>query len=982
MQINPLLNLNLYNTQTKQEISDTRQPATAQPQTTKIGLHSKFNDHLLSFKSRVDKGLDRFYEANKNRMPFTVKRYVDSLEDKSRLTPLEAQQRAFYKLKDAQSVEDIKKDFPDEELFSDLKNPEDSAAKRGILNSVKENQELIELYDKGVLKDKKNLTVYLVQKVFLEAKTIDEINKDLENDLDEDFKSDFKFKNKDSKYVYGSTLKSLGIKPPSFEYQQSLRYTRKGYSDEIGEKISQGQRAFWDSLSEEDRTARAKKSVQQFEIWWNSFSTNQKLDMIAAQMSTLDMLKDFKKSQKAEKNTSKTPESKEDTVVERKHVKTGSSKLSKDELFIKWATNNLKIFEANLSEAEKDTLHLKRLQRLVARWAQMTPAEKTDYISKLKSGTEPLRYAMIDAWNHSTDLIKDLSIYLKENQIFKPADLLYSTQEFSEHQSRVMNAFWDKHPDYAIILGNKIRESHLKIRSAIQRGTFEELKKQIMRDKNQRVKELEKFKNQNIKPLQIPDNNTTLQYVNDFKQAYLKAMAPRLHFIPDSYMKEYFESIKDLPKEYVISWTKNLKGEMLSTQDEENLTKLMQSNCELTAFEANRALEAALSSVLYQYTANPEVFRLSFSDVKTAIYKLEIGENPVTFFSTRLKENFILPVKEKPHLNKKKIEDTYNSLRQPISNEDVNDILHNYFYIDEKMPKTPEILEQFNKQNELLKDYIKKHNRSILMIFSDKSVLPPQVKDRFYQKFIANMQKDMLDGPIKPLITSLEDFKYEEKIKKACYLFGRKFDFVPSSYMKKYSNELSKQLRLNKQEMPVEIFSDVVCAKRKTPKDHGKVMMLSKYNMTMENKLYSLAIEQALADILYEATENKDVYKLGFETLADTLETLLLVKKFPAQEALHRETPDHVSVDLRALRRPNTGKINRLYNEYLGEIIDWTKEISQKGTEPDLEDLLYILNPDENNPEKDIATAQRMAMYGLAPEKITIYPNNNILTDD
>ena len=158
MQINPLLNLNLYNTQTKQEITDTIQPAIAQPQTTKIGLHSKFNDHLLSFKSRVDKGLDRFYEANKNRMPFTVKRYVDSLEDKSRLTPLKAQQRAFYKLKDAQSVEDIKKDFPDEELFSDLKNPEDSAAKRGILNSVKENKELIELYDKGVLKDKKNFS--------------------------------------------------------------------------------------------------------------------------------------------------------------------------------------------------------------------------------------------------------------------------------------------------------------------------------------------------------------------------------------------------------------------------------------------------------------------------------------------------------------------------------------------------------------------------------------------------------------------------------------------------------------------------------------------------------------------------------------------------------------------------------------------------------------------------------------------------------
>ncbi len=939
-------------------------------------LRSKFNDHMLSFKSRVDKGLDRFYETNKDRMPSTVRRYVEALDDKKRITPLEAQQRAFSQLKDAKSVEDIKKAFPDEELFKELKNPEASKATRGLLNSIKENKELIELYDKGVLKDKKSLTVYLVQKIFLEAKTIDEINQDLENDLDEDFKADFKFKNKDSKYVYGSTLKSLGIQPPSFEYQQSLRYTREGYSDEVGDKISQGQRAFWDSLSEEERTARAKKSVQQFETWWNSFSMNQKLDMIAAQMSTLEMLKDFKKSQKEDKtNTQQSPVTKENTGNDRKHTKTGSSKLGKDELFVKWATNNLKLFEANLSEAQKDTLHLKRMQRLVERWSQMTPAEKTDYISKLKAGSEPLRYAMIDAWNHSTDLIKDLSTHLRENQIFKPADLLYSTQEFSEFQSRVMTDFWDKHPDYAITLGNKIRESQLKVQTAIQRGTFEELKKQIMRDKNQRVKELEKFKNQNMTPVQIPDKDNTEQYVRDFKQAYLKVMSPRLHNIPDAYMKEYFETIKDLPREYVISWTKNLNGETLTPQDEENLYKLTQSDCELTAFEANRALEAALSSVLYQYTGNPEVFTLSFSDLKTAVYKLEIGENPIQFYSTRLDQNFILPVKEKPHLNKKKIEEAYIALRQPISDEDVKDIIHNYFYVDSKEETTPEFLQKTEKQRRLLADYIKKYNRSVLLLFSDKSSLSAPIKDAFYRKFIDNSSKEIMDGPIKPTISSLEDFKYEEKIKRACFLFGKKFSFVPSSYMDKYAAELSKQLRINKYQMPVEDFVEVVCAKRKTANDNGKMMLINKNNMTAETKLYSLAMEQALADVLYEATENEDVYSMCFETLADTIETLSLLKKFPAQNDLYREDAQHKQVALRAIKRPNIAKINRLFNEYLQEIVEWTKEVTEKDTSLNLEDLLYILNPEENNPARDIATARRMALYNLAPEKITIYPN-------
>ena len=86
-------------------------------------LRVKFNDYLLSFGARVDKGLDRFYEVNKNRMPSTMRRYVESLDDKTKITPLEAQKRAFIALEGAKSVEDIKEAFPDEELFKNLINP-------------------------------------------------------------------------------------------------------------------------------------------------------------------------------------------------------------------------------------------------------------------------------------------------------------------------------------------------------------------------------------------------------------------------------------------------------------------------------------------------------------------------------------------------------------------------------------------------------------------------------------------------------------------------------------------------------------------------------------------------------------------------------------------------------------------------------------------------------------------------------------------
>ena len=982
MKINPLFSLSKVQTkQTETKITEEPQKQ-AEQNSSNFQLRSKFNDHLLSFKARVDKGLERFYETNAERMPITVRRYVDALEDKSRLTPLEAQQRAFDKLNNAQSVGDIKRDFADEPLFSELKNPEDTKATRGILNSIKENKELIELYDQGILKDKGNLTVYLVKKVFLEGKTIDEINKDLENDLDEDFKADFKFKNKDSKYVYSSTLKALGIQTPPFEYQQSLRYTREGYSDEVGEKISQGQRAFWDSLSEADRTARAKKSVEQFENWWNSLSKNQKLDMIADQLNAIDMLKEFKKAERAEnkKNPQKAKETEAEKVDEQKskHTKVGSKKLSKDELFIKWATNNLKMFEANLSEAEKDTLHLKRMQRLVNRWAQMTPAEKTDYISKMKSGSEPLRYAMIDAWNHSTDLIKDLSVHLKENQIFKPADLLYSTQEFSEFQSRIMTEFWDNHPEYAISLGKKIQESHSKIQTAIQRGTFEELKKQIMRDKNQRIKELEKFKTQSLPKTQTAENTTvqTLDYISDFKQAYLKIMNPRLHNIPDTYMKEYFEAIKDLPKEYVISWTKNLKGESLTKEDEANLNKLMQAESELTAFEQNRALEAAIAPVLYQHTHNPEVFTLSFSDVKTAIYKLEIGENPIQFYSTRLKKNFILPVVEKVKINKAAIENAYRSLRQPLGDADVDDIIHYYYHTESDKPEDQKVVEE---AKEKLKEYIKKHNKSALIIFSDKSEFSPQIKDAFYRKFLYGIPEEVMESPLKPSVKSLEDFKYEEKLKTARYLFGKKLDYIPDKFMDSYFGEIAKQLREQKNRIDIDQFIELGCHKRKNSSEHGKVIFFDKLHMTTENKIKALAMEQALADVLYEATENEQVYTMGLETLCDNLEVLSLSKKFPTGEKFCPATQENEAITIVAKKRPSLAKVNMIYKEYQEQITDWTKEIAEGKTQADWEDLLYILNPEENNPQKDLSIAKRMSRYGIAPTKITIHPNQQFI---
>ena len=916
-------------------------------------LQSKFNDHLIAFKSRVDKGLDRFYEANKNRMPLTVRRYVSALEDKSLLTPAQAQQRAFTKLNDAKNVHDIKNYFPDEELFSDLIEPENSKATRGILQSFKENAELLALSGDSILKDNSDFTVYLVKKVFLETKTIDEINKDLENDLNEDFKADFKFKNKDAKYIYSSTLKSLGIQMPPFEYQQSLRYTRDGYSDAVGENIARGQRNFWDSLSSEERTARAKKSVEKFENWWNSFTNNQKLDMIADQLTAIELLKDFKKQQTKESKSQpeqETTETETETNTKQKqHTKTGSLKLSRDELFIKWASNNLKLFEANLTEAEKDTLHLKRMQRLTDRWSKMTAAEKTDYVSKMKSGLEPLRYTMIDAWNHSMDLIKDLSVFLREKQIYKPADILYSSEQFSSFQSQIMSEFWFKYPDYATSLGNNIKISQEKVNTAIKRGTFEELKKQIMRDKNQRIKELAKLQTQNSypkKPANTKNPQERPEYMKDFIDLYKSHGRLGVMDMPEEYWKDFFDTIQENSPEFVRIWTKQLKGEYITPEEEAYSAKIRTTETHKSA-KISRAIEAAMASVVYDCLKNPDVYKLSTTDLKTILFNIYHGSEVIRIKSHQLNEYFEFPVKSRK-IDAKKIAYLYDVYKKDMTENELNAVVYYYF--------SPQ-----DKESEL-KEYLQTYGKSILPLFSLNSLFSEKIKSAMYEKFKNRMPENLKNIPC---ALELHGVGFEEKLKQAKFKYGEKMDFLPKNFLDIYFNEIAKHLRISPQ-ITVDEFEKTACKKRKNTTEHMPMMVFPKNVMMGPVKLYTLAMEQALADVLYEATGNIEVYRMSYEELCNNIELFRLVKKFPSENRHYDSFSLKKEIDISAKKHLNLSRINTLYKEYLDNIKDWMKENAAKSEEPpELVDLLYCLNPDEDMPEKDKAVVKRILDYEM-----------------
>ena len=924
------------------------------PQTNPINTFG-YNDYLLSFGARVDKGLERFYEINKDRMPQTVKEYVENLEDKSKYSPLEAQRNAYELLENAQTIEDIKKAYPQEKLFENLIDPIESHATRGILNSIRENDELLKLSDQGILKDKSNLTVYLVKKIFLEDKTIEEINQDLDKDLDEDFKADFKFKNKDSQYIHTSTLNALGIKTPQFEYRQSLRYTRDGYSDLVGDKISEGQRAFWDSLSKEDRTARAKASAQKFENWWTSLTKNQILDMLADQKTELDMLKEFKKFQRAEKKNSPQSEEKienEELTKPRTHTKVGSNKLSQDELFIMWASNTLKIYQERMTEAEKDTLHIKRMQRLTQRWAQMTQAERTDYISKMKSGSEPLRYTMIDAWNHSTNLLKDLSQHLRENQIYKPADLLYSTQEFSEFQSKVMTEFWANHPEYADQLGTNIQQSQEKIQNAISRGTFEELKKEIMRDKNQRIREMEKFK-QNTKTEQTAINKSP-EYITEFKNAYYKTLGGQLKNLPQEFINDYFNGIEEgFSQEQIEAWTRNLNGEPLTEEDRELLTQISQTEPQKIK-KSTRAIEGALADTLYECTKNPQVYLLSHSDLKVALHQIDRGEDIINIGSHKLNKTFEFNILKRK-IDKNRIAFLYNKYKQDLSEDELSSIAHEYFALKNN---SPDLIQDY----EPLIEYMKTYGKSLDIIFSEKSTYPTMVKAAMFSRFALNMPKEIAQNYQSLLLTGGDKpLEKEEELQKLKFLLAKRFDFVPKIYMDKYISEFSKELR----KAPNIDFTNIKkgCIKRTDPKAMAKLLILPKQQFQTINALRTLAMEEALADVLYDATGNIDVYKLQFEELCDNIELLRMVKRYPSETRTFTCSQGD-TISLTAKKMPNVVKLQQEYLEYINQIADWVNSDVKAGNGT-FEDLLFILNPDENMPEKDEAVSRRIRTYGL-----------------
>lgn len=244
-----------------------------------------YRDYNISFGERLNRTPENFYaqKFNIENMPDTLKKYLqEDFEERHHMPPAQLQREAFQYLRIADTVEDVKAIYPDEPLFKDLRRISDTRPTTGTLLLLKWDAQMSQT---PLFKDKENkdLTLYLLKKVYLEGKTLEEINKDFDADSTDAIKKELGVK--DKQYFSSTNLRTLGIKYPNLSYYNSFLATRndKEYiprkftqtrivSQETIEKLREASKSWWAGLNEIERAQQIQKMLDGKEMADSTFA--------------------------------------------------------------------------------------------------------------------------------------------------------------------------------------------------------------------------------------------------------------------------------------------------------------------------------------------------------------------------------------------------------------------------------------------------------------------------------------------------------------------------------------------------------------------------------------------------------------------------------------------------------------------------------------------------------------------------------------
>ena len=172
-------------------------------------------------------------------MPDTMKKYIAQNPEVTRshginnaVPPTQIMYESFINLKKAVRVADVKREFPNEPLFAELKEPNYNV-NHGIFNKIGIVRNLLEesnvpeanrtLFKNGL----DNPVIYVLRKKYIECKTDNEIQKDIARDINPYFELAAK---EDGVYFPYSSLHNLGVKNPNLPFWNALINTRADYA--------------------------------------------------------------------------------------------------------------------------------------------------------------------------------------------------------------------------------------------------------------------------------------------------------------------------------------------------------------------------------------------------------------------------------------------------------------------------------------------------------------------------------------------------------------------------------------------------------------------------------------------------------------------------------------------------------------------------------------------------------------------------------
>ena len=184
-------------------------------------IQNGYKDFNINFRGRTP---ENFYaqEFNVKNMPETMKTYLnEDYETRKHLPPEQVMNQSFKYLDVIDNFSDVKSTYPNETLFENL-HEANLKGRTGVLSDIKIAKEMS---DTPLLKDgSDDFGMYLLKKIFLEGKTIKEINKDFyEKDLAPEYKGAVT-----QPITYGTTS-AYGIKYPKTDFWNSFIATRDEY---------------------------------------------------------------------------------------------------------------------------------------------------------------------------------------------------------------------------------------------------------------------------------------------------------------------------------------------------------------------------------------------------------------------------------------------------------------------------------------------------------------------------------------------------------------------------------------------------------------------------------------------------------------------------------------------------------------------------------------------------------------------------------